>query len=284
MIEGNFGASGTDWAQADWGKSDQQLRDDLNLENLRSLAAQRKLNLENAPIENALKNRLTEARTAAAGVHTRYQMAQDAQALEHTHNFISAMMDPNAPAAGDPEHANYVLRNLAANPAFAKTSGGQKLLASIAAGHDVGQSITDLAANIPEGFDVSSVRAGGGKTSYIVAKPKNPEAAMAKELKTGYGLTPDQIRNPVGLAVGTLSSGGLFKGSHTGDTVQLTKGDKKIFMSTKAFERYGGQYGAETTAARSAGVSGAAAVAPGQTPAPTKHLGTYNPSTGEFDQ
>lgn len=282
LIEGNYGASGTDWAQADWSKNDDQLRQDLQLENLRSMAAQRKLALENAPISNALQNRLTEARTAAAGMHTRYQMAQDATALEHTHNFLTDMLSADAPAPGAVGHDDYVLKSLAANPAFAKTPGGQKLLATIAAGHDTGKTIADLAATIPENYNIKTIRAGGGKTSYITASPANSAADVSRELRVGYGLTPGQIENPVGLRVGTRSAGGLFTGDNNGDVVEMLHGDKKVYMSTKAFERYGGKYGPETAAARSAAVVAPSAT-PGQTPEAVKHLGTYNPTTGNFE-
>lgn len=258
-----------------------QLRRDLLLDELRSTAAQRRFDLENSQTEAPLRNRLLQAQINASGSHDRFLQAQDAQTLEHTHGFFNDLLHPNAPSPQDPGYRNYVLNSLVRNPRFAETPGGQHILNKLSDVHDTHLSVADVKKNLPAGFDLASIHTGANGQSYTV-KPSTGGMDVAEELKTNYGLKPGDLGNPTAVKIGSVSPTGGFSGNAKGDFVQIVRsnGTGAVIMPIADYERLGGKYSPGTQAARGAV---AAAASPSGIPA-AKHLGTYNPETGEFDQ
>lgn len=280
LIQGNFGASGMDWSQADWGKTGSQLFRDARLDDLRQQAEQRKLANEQAIREAPLQDQLLSARANAAGAHTRFLQGKDLETLQHTANFFNDLSHPDAPSPASPDYTRYVWNSLSRNPGFANTAGGRGILEAMAKGQAVHNSVADLAGKLNDfgpGFEIAGGTIGAGNQSTIRVQPKGVD--QAKELRSTYGLTSANIKNPVQLTVGRIDPKLGFVGDDTGDYVKM-KGPKgnTVTMPAAAYEGYGGTYSPATTALR----TGPQAAAPVATPA-AKHLGTYNPKTNEFE-
>lgn len=252
LIQGNFGASGTGWAQDQWleNQNPSQLRQDLNLDILRTRAAQGRMALEQANVMNPLNTRLAQARLNATGAHQAFMEHQDAQTLEHTANFLNHMADPNAPQPSDPGYASYTIRGLIQNPRFAHSQGGREILKELAATHDTHMTVDDLKKQVPEGYEATTYEIGPGKQSHVTVR-KIDSGSLDKELQKGYGLTRGQIQNPSQVLVGKLGKNGAFIGDDAGDIVQVKRGDGTMAeMSAKEYERFGGSYSQRTLAAR----------------------------------
>jgi hypothetical protein len=175
--------------------------------------------------------------------------------MQHVTGFENYMIQ--APEPGTPEYEAYVRRGIAKYPAILTTKYGASHIPKLGQEHD----ITALAKQLPAGFEITSVTAGGGKQSHITAKPIG--ATDEKDLKTDYGITPEQIKNPTGVIVGTPdpNSPTKFKQDNRGTHVALTTGKgTTVVMPTSVYEKFGGKYSGETLAARS-GVQGVAAPA-----------------------
>lgn len=284
----------TGWEQDKWAENQNpaQLRESLNLDILRSKATQNRMAIEQAETMNPLQTRLAQARINATGAHQNFMEYQDAQALEHTANFLNDMADPNAPAPNSPGYAQHVMGSLIRNPRFAHSAGGREMLKELARTHDTHLSVEDLRKQLPEGFGPSNIRIGPNGVSMSVSPVGND---VGKELGSKYGLKLGDFKNPASIAVGdfertTGKDGNTitnFKGSDTGKFVRITKSDGKgsVTMPVAEFEALGGQYSPETLAKRG-GVQGNATGAAGVVPATTgvKNLGRYNPSTGNFEK
>lgn len=274
LIQGNFGASGTGWAQNQWAENANpaQLRENLSLDILRSTAMQRRQAIEQADVMNPLQTRLAQARINATGAHQSFMEHQDAQTLEHTANFLNHMADQNAPAPNDPNYSRYVLGGLIQNPRFAHSAGGREILSELAKTHDTHMSVEDLRKQIPEGFSPSSIKIGPNGASMNIA-PTGTD--VGKELGSKYGLKVGDFENPAAIRVGDVERSGSFKGTDKGNFVSITRSNGKgnVIMPVSEFERLGGKFSEETEAAR-----GAQPTSGGQ----VKHLGTYDPATGTF--
>lgn len=237
----------------DMNMSQGEILRDTRLENLRSLAAQRRAEIEQIP----LKNDLLQAQIDATGAHQRFLENQDAATLGHTAGFLDYLSHPNSPAMGTPEFANYFLSGLRKYPRFAGTPGGRELLQEVAKNHDAHQTIADLTGQIPGGFEIASGEIGGGKQSHINVRPTG--TGTVEELKRSYGITPGQIKTPINLVVGDFDpTTKQFVGSNTGKFVRFGngKGDT-ITMPTADYERYGGGYSDATAKARQGAVKAA---------------------------
>lgn len=253
-------ATPANWEQANWNKTTADLRDEADLDLLRSRAALNKLQFENQSRQAPLQDTLLEARANAAGAHDRFLRAQDEHVLRDTHGFFSHLTDPNAPLPSQPGYDQFVLAGLKNNPRFAETAGGREILKQIGKTHDTQLSIADMVKGIPAGFRPKSFVVGGGNQSHVTVEPIPSTSGFEKELK-GYGLTPAFIKSPMGLEVGNTDSAGSFVGSHTGNVVRMRnlKGEL-VSMPTAEYERFGGVYGPETTALRKQAAAATTAV------------------------
>lgn len=231
-------------------RTPRQLREKLSLDELSGLASKRKFDLEQEALNAPLQNKLLQARIDATGAHQRFLDTHDQQTLSHTAGFLNHLSDPNAPKPNDPGYEQHVIQGLLQNPSFAETKGGQEVIKQIIASHQTQSSIEQLKKQLPPGFDVQSVEIGGGKQSHIVAR----RADTAKELKAGYGLTPDEIQNPVGAMVGNYDPATKkFTNDNKGNVVDIDRGPglQPVLIPTQVYEQHGGKYSAATAAARS---------------------------------
>lgn len=251
----------TGWEQEKWAENQNPtlLRQNLNLDILRSTAAKHRMELDQAEVMNPLQTRLAQARLNATGAHQAFMEHQDAQTLEHTANFLNDMANPNAPAPNDPGYSNHVLSSLIRNPRFAHSQGGREILKELAKTHDTHLSVDDLKKQIPEGFDASSIRIGPRGASISIS-PAGTDTG--KELGTKYGLKQGDFENPSLIKVGNVERSGSFKGADTGGFVQIQRSSGKgnVIMPVSEFERLGGKFSPETTAARGGAQPAAAAV------------------------
>lgn len=228
-----------------------RLRQDLRLDELTTLAAQRKFDLERSRVEAPLRDRLLEAQTAAAGAHDRFLREQDVQTMQHTAGFLNDMV--NGPAPQDPGYSEHVLRAAAKYPRFAETSGGKDFLTKIGKTHDTHLSMEDIRKQY--GSNVSSVTVGPNGQSVTLKPPDEPDVALEADAKK-LGLSLGQIRNPVKAEVGKFvkdpkTGVTKFEGDEAGDVVQVrnTEG-QPVVMSAKEYERLGGTFSAEGAAKR----------------------------------
>lgn len=261
---GSFFDQPSHWDAAFGPQNARQLREQVNLENLTTLAAQRRLELEQAqrraPTQDALLEAQLEhqlASTAAIGSDKRFQLRKDAETMGHVSGFSDYLLE--APPVDSPQYAPYILQGVKKFPRVASTAWGKNVLGRIAQEHD---TIAGLTSKIPLGFEVDSVTLGG-KNPTVTAKSQ--DADIEGELKKGYGLTLGQVRNPVGAEVGkrVRSADGKsdeFVGDPKGNLVRIEDGEgKKITMSSAEYERYGGKFSPETIAARGGGQSASSA-------------------------
>ncbi len=264
------------------------LRANRNYEDLLSSAADRQLEMraQHDPVAQKqfyesrmqpLKEELARgqieheaASTLAAGATTRFHQQQDTDTMSHVVGFADYMT--KAPQPGTQEYKAYVLKGVQQFPRMATTAWGKETLGNLAKEND---TIESLQSRIPGGFTMK----GGtiGKDQHINFESGSGND-LAKELKDGYGLTPGQIKSPVAVRVGKLD-GEKFTGDNGGNVVEITTGKKgeKVHMSVPEYQRFGGAFSKETEAARQ---PAAPAASPSATP---KHLGTYNPKTGNFE-
>lgn len=255
------------WNQSFGPQTTHQLREQVNLENLTTLAAQRKFDLQRsqqqAPIQDALQIAQLQhqnAATAALGSEKRFQLQKDAETMGHVSAFSDYLLA--APPVDSPEYASYILQGVKKYPRVASTAWGKQVLGRIAQEHD---TIAGLTAKIPSGFDVESVTLGN-KNPTVTAKRQ--DADIEAELKKGYGLTLGQVRNPVGAEVGkrVRSADGKsdeFVGDPKGNLVRVEDHEgKKITMSAAEYERFGGKYSPDTIASRAATQAAAPAAKP----------------------
>lgn len=226
------------------------IRQDLKLDELRTTAALRKAELERQPIRDAFAEAQLaheQAATAALGATNARQVRNDATAMQHIAGFENYMVA--APQPGTKEYDNYVRKGLAKFPAILTTKYGANHIPKLGQEHD----IAALAAQLPEGFEITSVTAGGGKQSHVTAKRIG--ATEERDLKTDYGITPEQIKHPTGVVVGTPDPDNptKFKQSNTGTHVAITTGKgTTVVMPTSTYEKFGGIYSGETAKARAA--------------------------------
>jgi hypothetical protein len=254
--------------QASWNQSPGQLRQQLKLDELRSTAALRKAEVERLPITDAYdRARLAheEAATAAIGATNLRQIQKDATAMQHIAGFENYML--NAPEPGTPEYEKYVRKGIAKFPALLTTAHGAAHLPKLGQEHD----LASLAKQLPEGFEITGMEVGGGKQSRITAKPI--DASTDKDFKAIYGFPKSA------LAVSDVKVGDLdpvtsrFTRNNKGTHVAVTAPDgKTATMTVEAYEAAGGKYSGETAKARGA-----------KSASNVKHLGTYNPETGNFE-
>jgi len=245
------GQAPTVWEQGAWNQDTGQLRRELNLDILRTTAAQRKLDLEqsqrNAPVLSALDQAKLDhemAATGAIGGAQAFRQAQDAQSMQHVTGFAQHMQ--NAPPVNSPQYAPYVLQGVMKYPRMATTAWGKETLGKLAQEHD---TISDLMGKVPGGFDLSSVTVGANGKPSVTMKPTDADEELTKSAK-GYGLTLDQIRNPVGAEVGKRGPKG-FERDEKGDIVRVENGEgKKVTMSVKEYLRLGGSFSPEGAARR----------------------------------
>lgn len=239
------------WNQQSWTQNPAQLREGLNLDILRTKAAQGKLDLERDQSRNPILNAYDQARldheraaTGAIGGAQAFRQAQDAQSMQHVTGFAQHMQ--NAPPVNSPAYAPYVLQGVMKYPRMATTAWGKETLGKLAQEHD---TISDLMGKVPGGFDLSSVTVGANGKPSVTMKPTDADEELAKSAK-GYGLTLDQIRNPVGAEVGKRGPKG-FEGDEKGDIVRVENGEgKKVTMSVKEYQRLGGTFSPEGAARR----------------------------------
>jgi hypothetical protein len=246
------GQAPTIWEQSAWNQNPSQQREALSLDILRSTASQRKFDLERdqarAPVLNAYDQAKLDhemAATGAIGGALAFRQAQDAQSMQHVTGFAQHMQ--NAPPVNSPAYAPYVLQGVMKYPRMATTAWGKETLGKLAQEHD---TISDLMGKVPGGFDLSSVTVGANGKPSVTMKPTDADEELAKSAK-GYGLTLDQIRNPVGAEVGKRGPKG-FEGDEKGDIVRVENGEgKKVTMSVKEYQRLGGTFSQEGAARRS---------------------------------
>lgn len=251
-----------------------QLRQTLRLDELKTRAAAGKLALERAQNEGPTKDAYAKAQlehelaaTEAIGGTTRFKHLQDAATMKHVTGFADYMT--SAPPVNSPDYRNYVLAGVHAFPRVAGTAWGKTTLGQIGQEHD---TIAALKAQLPEGFDISSVGMGR-RGATVRLKPTGGDVALEKDAK-GLGLTLGRIRNPVNAQVGRRDDKGKWVGDEKGNLVRV-EGPKgaMITMPATEYERLGGKYSGATESARKGGTTQGA----------TKHLGTYNPATGTFE-
>lgn len=259
MSERQFGTSffqpSVSWDQS-FGREQNpaQLRNALKLDDLRTIAMQRKLDLEEsqrrAPVRAALQDAELAhklASTAVLGKATSFRQRQDASTMEQISGFAEYM--DAAPTVDSPEYAPFVLAGVKKFPRMAATAWGKETLKNIAQEHD---TIQDLASRLPKGFDVASISVNSRGRPTLTAKQGVDDKELAEELKTGYKLTLGQIRNPVGAEVGRIDPATkAFVGDPKGDMVRVRNGEgETVSMAAAEYERFGGKYSPETTAAR----------------------------------
>lgn len=244
------------WDQSFGGgaRSPRAMRDALNLEDLTSRAAERRMKLEQSQREAPLKEALAIAKlqhqrasTAVLGQSSRLKSKLDSDTMGHISGFAEYMH--NAPEVGTEDYSKYVLGGLRKFPRVATTRWGKETLDGIAQEHD---TISRLREQIPEGFDVKTMSIGKNQSSVSLQKKGGD---VAKELKDGYDLTTGQITNPIKVEVGKNVEG-TFAGDEKGDVVRIEKPDgSKVMMSIKEYERFGGKLSPETLAARGEGTA-----------------------------
>lgn len=246
------GQAPTVWEQSAWNQDEGALRRDLNFDILRTTAAQRKLDLEqstlNAPVLSAYEQAKLaheQAATSVIGETQAFHQAQDAQSMQHVTGFAKHMA--GAPPVNSPEYAPYVLQGVMKFPRMATTEWGKGTLGKLAQEHD---TIAGLTSKLPPGFDLSTVSVGADGKPRVTFKPTDADKALEKAAK-GYGLTLDQVRNPVGAVVGRRDKAGQFVQDNSGDIVRLkNKENHQVDLSAKEYERLGGTYSGETAKAR----------------------------------
>lgn len=230
------------WNQAFWNRDNAGLRNDLRLDELTTLAAQRKLNLAQDQEQGPLRTRLLEAQINASGAHDRFMQHQDAQTLEHTTGFLDSLVHPNAPGPQDPGYRNHVISSLLKYPRYAETAGGKDILKRLTEIHDTHTSIADLAKQLPEGFVPQTIEVGGGKQSHITARRLDKD--VTKDLKN-YGILPAQFNAPISVSTGNTSENGFVPatgGSHVNVQVLDTAGKPKSVIMPKAdYLKFGGK-------------------------------------------
>lgn len=244
----------TEFSQEAWNQSPGQLRRDLNLDILRTTAAQRKLDLEqsrtNAPVLNAYDQAKLEhelAATAAIGATETGRLQRDARSMKHIAGFSDYMV--NAPEEGTPEFDTYVKKGIVKFPGILNTKWGAQHLPLIGKTHD---TIAGLKSQLPEGFNLTSVTVGANGKPSVTMKPTDLDAELEKAAK-GYGVSLDQVRNPIGAEVGRKGPDGAFVGDEKGDIVRINGPDnKKVSMSVKEYQRLGGTFSPEGATKRGA--------------------------------
>lgn len=241
-----------------------QLREQLRLDDLTTIAAQRKFELERAqsraPVQDAFEiARLDHelASTAALGESKRFQTTQDAAVMQHVSGFADFMT--KAPPVGTPEYEQYVLQGVMKFPRMATTNWGKDVLGKISKEND---TISELISKMPPGFDLSTINLSKSGPSVSMA-PTGTDKQLEAELKSGFKLTLGQVRNPVNAEVGRYGPGKKWIGDSKGDVVRVDDGEgKKVAMSVDEYKRFGGKFGGDSK---------------------KKHLGKYNPATGEIE-
>lgn len=215
------------WNQDAWNQNPSQQRENLNLDILRTTAAQRKFDLEqgqkNAPVLDAYaqaKLNHENAATAAIGATHLRQVQKDTSTMAAVTNFEKAML-----TAGEPGTAEYdanVRNAIAKNPAILMTKYGMQHIPNIAKEHD------------------------------LAAKAKALQTKTdASEFKSTYGFPASAIQQST-VQVGNYDPATKTlkqdnKGTHVSVT---TPAGKKAVMTTQAYEANGGKYSGETAAAR----------------------------------
>lgn len=219
------------WNQATWTQNPAQLREDLNLDVLRTNAAQRKFDLlqaqKNAPVldeyAQAKLNHEVAATAALGATHLR-QVQKDASTMQAVTNFEKAMMTAGEP--GTPEYDANVRNAIAKNPAILMTKYGMQHIPNIAKEHD-------LAA----------------KAKALQTK------TYASEFKATYGFPASAISQST-VQVGNYDPATkTLKQDNNGTHVSVTTpAGKQAIMTTQAYEANGGKYSDETAKARAASV------------------------------
>jgi hypothetical protein len=238
-----------------------QLRQGLKLSELVTSAASHKFALEeaqkNAPVKDAYelaKLAHETAATNAVGSTATFHRNQDAQVMQHVTGFADYMQ--GAPPVDSPDYAPYVLQGVKQFPRIAATGWGKQTLGKIAQEHD---TIAGLTAQIPPGFEVSSVTAGGGKQTKVSAQ-RIGGAADAKTFKSTYGFPKTALDDATVLVGNYDPNTRQFKQDNNGTHVSVTtSGDKgkTAIMTTSAYESNGGKYSGDTKKARDAAASAA---------------------------
>lgn len=227
------------------------LRRDLRLDELVSHAAIRKAELNREPIKDAFAQAQLEheqAATAAIGATNLRQIKKDAEAMRHVAGFENYML--NAPEEGTPEYDQYVRSGIARFPAIVTTAHYASHLPKLGQAHDMAA----LAKQLPEGSEITGGEIGGGKQSHLTFKRTPPQAVEVGDYNADKK---------------------VFTRNNKGKDVSIRDAKGKVtIMKTDEYEQLGGQYSPETAAERAGTTAKKAGV---------KHLGTYNPETGNFE-
>lgn len=229
-------------------------RSQLRLQELTTLAAQRKLDLENTQRRTPMEDELLRARlehqnasTDAIGQTEHLKRRLDSETMGHVTGFADFLKD--APPVNSPQYAQFILQGVKQFPRVATTQWGKDTLKRIAQEHD---TIQDLTSRLPPGFDVSSVTVNSGGRPSVTMKPTGGDEHLEKQAKDTYKLGLGEIRNPVRAEVGSIDPATKgFSGNPKGDVVRLKNAEgKDVLMSTAEYEKFGGKYSGETLAAR----------------------------------
>ncbi len=262
------------------------------------------------PIQNALELARLQHAQAQQEFEGRAQLDAErtqANTLRQGAAFYAAkpvlekyLRDNNLPV-GSPGHAEayanfaaqfpYALRYL---PDVAKT------VQEHAEVHDLKAKLNNALSVMPPGTTAPEVIAGEhGETSIHLKAPDTTGTSMEDQLKTGYGLQPNQFKNAQVVARGTADAKGQFVGSDNGPLLQVAAGETKTgqpglhVMSINEYNGYakafgGNQFTPQNTAQPAAPavtgggtdlVTGQPSVAPASTPAaiPTNSQGVPQP-------
>lgn len=241
--------------QTAWNQNPAQLRQDLQLEDLRTRAASRRFELEEAQRQapvlsdlNLAKLAHEQAATEAVGSTERRKLFEDARAMKHIAGFQEYMM--GAPESGTPEFDSYVRRGVQKFPAILTTKHGSEDLKRIDRTHDISKMVKGL----PEGMTPKSITmSNSGPSVTFTARD---------EIGKKYGITKEEIEGAAGVVVGTPEPSGdpenptKIKQDNAGTHVAITKSNgKMITIPTSVYEKLGGRYSPETLAARKIAVA-----------------------------
>lgn len=141
--------------------------------------------------------------------------------------------------------------------------------------HDISAKIQQGLAAMPKGTTVPEVIMGEhGQTSVHFKAPDTTGTSMEDQLKTGYGLAPNQFKNAQVIARGTADAKGQFAGSDNGPLLQVAAGETKTgqpglhVMSINEYNAFAKSFGGQPFAPTAPNT--AATPTPSATPAPTE--------------
>jgi hypothetical protein len=269
LLEGSFGASGTDWSQANWNRDYGQERRDLNLDVLRTTAAQRRFQFEEAQRREPLQDALTRAQIAHQEAAARFQdthartlLERDTVGFNAMNDFANELFAPGAPEIGSKDFPAHFKRTSAKHSLVYTTAGGRAFANAIGGTHDTASNVQTVMGDVPEDYTADKIRIGPRGTAVEAVSNKK---LQEEEFKKTTGLTHAQVKAARSVQVGDYEDG-VFKRKNTGGSVRIVSADNKTesIIPAEVYEKAGFGYSPDVAKERkaAAGVSGSAEAAP----------------------